>query len=322
MTLNTLGSLLMIHIKFFFIGLLILCMPLTLVAATKNGFDLTNSLIPEDQILQGGPPRDGIPSIDTPKFMTAGKVNFLTPKDRIIGIHVNGESRAYPINILNWHEIVNDTIQGKAISITYCPLCGTGIVYEGNVKGQPLTLGVSGLLYNSDVLLYDRETETLWSQILSKGVNGPLSGPKLTMVNSSQTSWGKWLEQYPNTKVLSTDTGFDRDYTRSPYGDYDQNTATYFPVNAQSRRYHPKERVMGITINGKHKAYPFTELAKLGVTQLQDVFEGKRLSIEIDVPNRDGQIKGANGKPLELVNGFWFAWYAFHPDTEVFVAGE
>ena len=302
------------------LSLIVLCAPLSLSAATKNGFDLTNSLIPEDQILQGGPPRDGIPSIDKPTFVTAAGANFLKPKDRIIGVNINGESRAYPISILNWHEIVNDTIQGNPISVTYCPLCGTGIVYEGKVNGRSIKLGVSGLLYNSDVLLYDRETETLWSQILSKGVNGPLSGQKLTMVSSSQTSWGKWLKQHPNTKVLSTDTGFGRDYTRSPYGDYDQNTATYFPVNAKSRKYHPKERVMGITINGKHKAYPFVELAKLGTTQLKDQFEGQPLTVEIDVPNRDGKIMGADGKPLELVNGFWFAWYAFHPDTAVFEA--
>lgn len=304
------------------LALMILCVPLSLSAATKNGFDLTNSLIPADQILQGGPPRDGIPSIDKPKFVSAASANFMKPKDRVIGITIQGESRAYPINILNWHEIVNDTIKGQPVSVTYCPLCGTGIVYEGKVNGRSLKLGVSGLLYNSDVLLYDRETETLWSQILSKGINGPLSGQKLTMISSSQTSWEKWLKQQPNTKVLSTDTGFGRDYTRSPYGNYDQSTATYFPVTAESRQYHPKERVMGITINGKHKAYPFAELAKLGTTTLQDTFQGQQLRIEIDVPNRDGKIIGADGKPLDLVNGFWFAWYAFHPDTAIFKAGK
>lgn len=309
-------------IKSSVLSLIILCIPLSLSAATKNGFDLTNSLIPADQILQGGPPRDGIPSIDKPKFVAARSANFLKPGDRVIGVTYNGESRAYPINILNWHEIVNDSIRGKAVSVTYCPLCGTGLVYEGSVNGRALTLGVSGLLYNSDVLLYDRETQTLWSQILSKAINGPLSGQKLTMISSSQTSWAKWLKQHPNTKVLSTDTGFNRDYTRSPYGNYDNNTETYFPVNAQSRQYHPKERVMGITINGKHKAYPFAELAKLGTTRFQDQFQGKQLTLEIDVPNRDGKILDANGKPIDLVNGFWFAWYAFHPDTTVFKAGQ
>ncbi|MGB1310083.1 MAG: DUF3179 domain-containing protein [Leucothrix sp.] len=289
-------------------------------ADTKNGFDLTNSLIPSSEILQGGPPRDGIPSIEKPTFVAARAANFMRPTDRVIGITVNGESRAYPINILNWHEIVNDQIKGTPVSITYCPLCGTGLVYQSNVGGKVLKFGVSGLLYNSDVLLYDRQTETLWSQILSKGVNGPMKGQKLTMVPSSQTSWASWLKKNPSTKVLSTNTGFSRDYRRSPYGDYDDNTDTYFPVSARSRAYHPKERVLGITINGKHKAYPFVELGKLGATSVKDNFQGQNLTINFDVANRDGEVVGANGKPLELVNGFWFAWYAFHQDTAIFKA--
>lgn len=287
-------------------------------ADTKNNFDLSNSLIPSKDILIGGPPRDGIPSIDNPKFLKANAAKFIRPADRVIGITINGESRAYPINILNWHEIVNDQIQGVPVSVTYCPLCGTGLVYEAKVKGRVLKFGVSGLLYNSDVLLYDRQTESLWSQILSKGINGPMKGQKLTMIPSSQTSWASWLKKNPNTKVLSTDTGFSRDYSRSPYGNYDQNSDTYFPVSARSRAYHAKERVLGITINGKHKAYPFVELGKLGTNSLKDTFQGQNLTINFDVANRDGQVLDAKGKPLELVNGFWFAWYAFHQDTAVF----
>jgi len=289
-------------------------------ATTKNGFDLTHSLIPSSEILQGGPPRDGIPSIERPKFVAGRAANFMRPADRVIGITVNGESRAYPINILNWHEVVNDQIRGVPVSVTYCPLCGTGLVYQSKVRGKTLKFGVSGLLYNSDVLLYDRQTETLWSQILSKAVNGPMKGQKLTMVPSSQTSWSSWLKKQPNTKVLSTDTGFSRDYRRSPYGDYDQNTSTYFPVSARSGAYHPKERVLGITINGKHKAYPFVELGKLRTNSVKDNFQGQNLTINFDVANRDGQVLNANGTPLELVNGFWFAWYAFHNDTAIFKA--
>ena len=289
-------------------------------AYSKNGFDLTHSLIPSKDILQGGPPRDGIPSIEKPKFVSASEADFIRPTDRVIGITINGESRAYPINILNWHEIVNDQIQGVPVSVTYCPLCGTGLVYEANVGGKVLKFGVSGLLYNSDVLLYDRQTETLWSQILSKAINGPMKGQKLKMVPSSQTSWASWLQKQPNTKVLSTDTGFSRDYRRSPYGDYDQNTETYFPVSARSKAFHPKERVLGVTLNGKYKAYPFVELGKLGGTSLKDNFEGQNLTINFDVANRDGEVLGADGKPLELVNSFWFAWYAFHQDTAIYKA--
>lgn len=290
----------------------------SLQAYSKNGFDLSQSLIPSKEILQGGPPRDGIPSIEQPKFVSAANANFMRPTDRVIGITINGESRAYPINILNWHEIVNDQIKGVPVSVTYCPLCGTGLVYQATVGGKVLKFGVSGLLYNSDVLLFDRQTETLWSQILSKAISGPMKGQKLTMIPSSQTSWASWLKKQPNTKVLSTDTGFSRDYRRSPYGDYDQNTETYFPVSARSKAYHPKERVLGITINGKHKAYPFVELGKLGTSTLKDNFQGQNLTINFDIANRDGEVLDTNGKPLELVNSFWFAWYAFHQDTAVY----
>ena len=297
-----------------------LLLSLSSVLSAKNGFELQGSLIPIDEIHHGGPPRDGIPSLDKPKFISAKQASYLNAKDRVLGVVHKGEARAYPIKILNWHEIVNDTIQGDRVIVTFCPLCGTGIVYDGHIKGKDHQFGVSGLLYNSDVLLYDRETESLWSQILSQAVTGAHKGRKLKSLSVSHTSWKDWRKEHPNTKVLSTETGFGRDYSRSPYSGYDNNQQIYFPVSAKSRAYHPKERVLGITVGDKHKAYPFEELAKLGGTELKDTFAGQQLTIRFDVENRDGQIVDAEGKPVELVNGFWFAWFAFHEDTEVFKA--
>ena len=296
---------------------------ITLIASTqaapeKNGFDLTGSLIPIDKILHGGPPKDGIPSIDQPKFIKANKASFLSTADRIIGINMNGTQRAYPIKILNWHEIVNDKIGNRAIAVTYCPLCGTGVVYDASIKGQASQFGVSGLLYNSDVLLYDRQTHSLWSQILSKAISGKQKNTKLKIISSSHTSWEKWKKQYPNTLVLSTKTGYQRNYSRSPYGDYNQNEVTYFPVSAKSKRYHPKERVLGISINGIHKAYPFTELARNKTSSITDQFAGRSLHISFDIANRDGKITDQQGNIIPSINSFWFAWYAFHSDTKVY----
>lgn len=285
---------------------------------TKNGFDLANSIIPVKQILSGGPPRDGIPSIDKPKFIEANKADYLKPEDRIIGITVDGEARAYPIRILNWHEIVNDKVNGKSVAVTFCPLCGSGIVYAADFNNKSHKFGVSGLLYNSDVLLYDRETETLWSQILSKGVSGKLVNQELEIIPSSHTSWSAWKKKHPKTKVLSTDTGFSRDYNRTPYGGYTKNTSIYFPIEFKSKKYHPKERVLGITINGKSKVYPFSELSKLDKPTLNDKFEGKNLHLKFDGENRDGVIKDDTGKILASVNTFWFAWYAFHPKAVIY----
>jgi hypothetical protein len=149
-------------------------------------------------------------------------------------------------------------------------------------------------------------------------VSGKLVNQTLKVISSSHTSWQTWLKQHPKTQVLSTDTGIKRDYTRSPYGDYTKNSSTYFPVAFKSKRYHPKERVLGITINGKHKAYPFSELAKLGNNELKDNFSGQQLSITFDVENREGVIKNKAGVVLPVVNSFWFAWYAFHPKAEIF----
>ena len=284
----------------------------------KNGFDLSATTIPADKIFIGGPPRDGIPSIDKPEFLTADKAGYLKDDDRILGVYHSGEARAYPIRILNWHEIVNDKFKDKAVAITYCPLCGSGIVYNAEIKGKSYEFGVSGLLYNSDVLLYDRETETLWSQILSKAIGGKLVNTHLEILPSSHTSWKTWKKKHPNSLVLSTKTGYSRDYDRSPYGSYDKNTVTYFPVEFKSKRYHPKERVLGITLNGKQKVYPFAELAKNSVNTFTDSFENETLSIEFDSENRDGTIKNAKGEIVPSINTFWFAWYGFHPQSEIY----
>lgn len=283
-----------------------------------NGFDLTGALVPADKIFNGGPPRDGIPSIDEPTFINASKAQFLKPDDSILGLHYKGVARAYPIKILNYHEIVNDQIHQQAIVISYCPLCGSGMAFKTNFNHDDNTFGVSGLLYNSDMLLYDRETQSLWSQILSKAISGKMKGTKLDSLVLHNTSWQNWLQQHPDTKVLSTDTGYSRDYDRHPYGQYDLNSAIYFPVQHSSARYHPKERVFGITINNKHKAYPVSELAKQNKPIITDTFAGVRLNIEFDTKNQSAVISNSQHQALPSTSLFWFAWYAFHPDTEIY----
>jgi hypothetical protein len=287
--------------------------------AETNGFDLDNALVPVEEIHPGGPVRDGIPSIDDPKFLAARDADFLRGDDDVLGIVVGGVARAYPIRIMNWHEIVNDDIAGERVAVTYCPLCGTGVAFVAESGGRPLDFGVSGLLYNSDMLLYDRETESLWSQIRKQAIAGPLVGRRLDVLPLTHTTWSAWLREHPDTQVLSTDTGFRRDYARQPYGGYETERGLYFPVASKSRRYHPKERVLGVEIAGQYKAYPFAELSRTD-GEVQDRIAGQPVIIRFDRLNQSARAFDARGNQLAAMTGFWFAWYAFHPGTEVFRA--
>ncbi|SDS46022.1 DUF3179 domain-containing protein [Christiangramia echinicola] len=290
-------------------------------AQTKNGFDLKNSCISLEDIKSGGPPRDGIPSIDKPKFTNALE-SEISSDARILGVYINGIAKAYPISILNYHEIVNDYFGEKPVVITYCPLCGSGIAFIAEVNGKKLTFGVSGLLFNSDVLLYDRQTESLWSQLKYEAISGKLLGEKLTVLNTANTTWENWKEKHPNTLILSENTGFIRDYSQNPYPDYNTSSAIYFPVKNNDDRFHPKEMVIGIEINGKTKAYPYSELKKLNGTLLEDTFAGQKLKIKYDSKAQSAEILDASGNLLPAITNFWFAWYAFNPDTEVYQYGK
>jgi len=285
-------------------------------AESMNGFDLDDALIPVDEIKSGGPPRDGIPSLDYPEFVTADDATYLNGRDRILGVSVNGFARAYPIRVLNYHEIVNDVIGGTATVIIYCPLCGSGTAFEASINGRVHEFGVSGLLYNSDVLMYDRETDSLWSQLMTEAVTGPMKGTRLKQLALSNSSWDEWVERYPDTRVLSNNTGYSRDYKVDPYPNYGIDGKLYFPVAHSSRKYPRKEIVMGLEIDGQFKAYPFKELKK-GEARFDDEFAGEEFSVEFDAKHRTARVTMADGSEIPTTMAFWFAWYAFHPGTEI-----
>jgi len=288
--------------------------------SNDNGFDLSDPLVPREEIFHGGPPRDGIASIDHPKFINVSKAQFLKNDDRILGLVLDGVERAYPVKILNYHEIVNDKINGQAVVISYCPLCGSGMAFKSKQSNGDTRFGVSGLLYNSDMLLYDRATESLWSQISGTAISGKLKGSKLENIILTNTTWSHWLQQHPNSKVLSTATGYFRNYNHHPYGDYDVNRVIYFPVRNTNARFHPKQRVVGLTIGNQAKAWPLSELDKQGKVHFTDQFAGKILKIDYDSKNQSVVISNDKDQVLATTNLFWFAWYAFHTDTEVYTA--
>lgn len=284
-----------------------------------NGFDVSHASIPKDEILRGGPPRDGIPAIDNPKFLSVSNVDFLGNGAQVVGFIENGEARAYPLRILVWHEIVNDTVGGRPIAVTYCPLCGTCMVFDRRDGEEVMTFGVSGLLYNSDMLMYDRESESLWSQLHMESVAGPKVGQKLHWLASEQMSWGAWKERYPDSKVLSTETGHPRSYGRAPYAGYDRTESTYFPVPKTREELRNKAWVVGVVLDGLSKAYPIKELRALGSTPLEDRVGDTQLTVTYD-EDRDWVVvtDRATGKVIPNVRSYWFAWQAFYPRTELF----
>ena len=283
------------------------------------GFDFSKHSIPVEEISDGGPGKDGIPALLSPKFMSSREADeeFLKSGDRVLGLAVNGDARAYPIKILNWHEIVNDTVGGRPVVVTFCPLCGTGMVFDSEIGGRKMTFGVSGLLYQSDVLLYDHQTESLWSQIKTEAVTGPMTGTRLNLVASTHTTWENWKKRYPRTRVLSDDTGYRRNYQRDPYAGYEKSPRLMFGVDKVSDAFHPKERVIGLEIGGAFKAYPFSELAT-AKQPVKDKVNGVPVSVFYDRKSKSAVIRDKDGKEIPTVAGFWFAWYTFHPDTQVF----
>lgn len=290
--------------------------------AEYNGFDLQAALVPLEAIERGGPPRDGIPAIDQPRFVAAVR-SGLKAGDRVLGLIRNGVTRAYPVRILNWHEVVNDRLAGDPIAITYCPLCGTGMAFDARLGGasgaRELSFGVSGLLFNSDVLLYDRATASLWSQLRQQAISGPLKGSVLTAVPLEHTTWEDWRHRFPATEVLSFETGVARDYGRDPYAGYEAVNRLMFQVQHRDERIGPKEWVLGLSIGKARKAYPFRTLAtrvdKTGV--LEDRLGGQVVRIRYDARHRTARAEDAAGRPLASVLAFWFAWVAFHPETEL-----
>ena len=280
-----------------------------------NGFDISNASVPANEIRRGGPPRDGIPSIDDPKFADVADIDFLKPEDLVFGIEVDGERRAYPLRVLVWHEIVNDVIGEQAVAITYCPLCGTAMAFDRKFGEQTLNFGVSGLLYQSDVLMYDRETESLWSQLAMKSISGTKIGTKLNWLSGELMSWKAWSDRYPKSKLLTTETGHMRSYDHDAYRGYRQTPKLMFPVPQNRTELENKAWVAGVVVDGKAAAFSLDALAdapeQRAIIELSDT----PLVIRYHAESRRLTATDEKGTPVPVVQVYWFAWQAFYPDT-------
>ncbi|MFQ5640580.1 MAG: DUF3179 domain-containing protein [bacterium] len=206
--------------------------------------------IPASEVVSGGVGKDGIPSLFNPKTISANQASFLRDQDLVVGIVVDGQARAYPHTILDWHEVVNEDFgNDHLLTVSYCPLTGTAIVFKGNNAGRKLTFGVSGLLFNNNLIMFDRQTNSHWPQMRLQSDEGTLRNAKQIVLNSIETSWGSWKKLFPNTVILSTDTGFNRPYGRpgSAYPGYNVlNSRPLFPISFTDSRLPNKQRVHGV----------------------------------------------------------------------------
>lgn len=276
--------------------------------------------VPLDEILGGGPPKDGIPSIDNPKFVSlADASKFLNDSEPGIALSINDTARFYPFQILVWHEIVNDTVDGQRVLVTYCPLCLSGIVFDPVVNGERVEFGTSGKLWNSNLVMYDRKTDSLWSQILGEAIVGEMTSTQLKVLPSDMTRFGEFKKQHPKGSVLSRDTGATRFYGQDPYGDYYTSPGTYFPVGKKDDRLGEKDFVLGIVVNGKAKAYWPEAVKKAG--EITDQFEGKEITAryekEIDAVRLFEKKADGTVERINPFGAFWFSWVAAHPDTKL-----
>jgi len=275
-----------------------------------------------EEILSGGPPKDGIPSIDNPKFDSIKEANdWLDDNEPGIAFSKNNIHRFYPYQIIVWHEIVNDVIGGDRILVTYCPLCLTGFVFDPIVQGERVEFGTSGKLWRSNLVMYDRKTDSLWSQILGEAIVGELTGSRLKALPSDQVLYGKWKEKLPNGEVLSRDTGATRFYGSNPYGGYFVVTGLSISLtNPKDTRLPNDAFVFGVVINNKAKAYHVDAIKAKG--EVKDVFEGVNIVLRhdknLDVVRMFKILSNDSEERINPFSSFWFSWAAVHPETDLY----
>jgi hypothetical protein len=276
------------------------------------GFGQADIDAPIDKVFQGCSERDCIPSIDAPAFVPADAVDFLEPDDLVLSLELEGEKRAYAARILDVHEIVNDRFGQTPVLVSYCPLCGSGLAFRRELDGETVEFGVSGLLHNNDLIMYDRKSESLWQQITGQAIAGPKRGAVLEAIPLTMVVWEDWRSENPQGKVLAL-PGHRADYVQEHYAQYAQSDRLLFPVTAQSARLGPKRIIYGIETGGSAVAVDAEWLRGEG-SWSHALSEGE-LRVEM---HSDGGVKGSlGGEPVPVHRMYWFAWYSFHPNTSL-----
>jgi len=303
------------------------------------------------EVIWGGVRKDGIPALTNPDLIAADQADYITKKELVFGISINGDTRAYPYRFMDWHEMLNDTIGDVPVSLAYCTLCGSGILYKTkiNPNEEPIIFGSSGFLYRSNKLMYDQKTNSLWNHFSGKPVVGKLVGSniKLEVLPLVTTTWGEWLAKHPDTKVMSPKTGFSRDYTPGvAYGAYFFSDELMFPASVKDNSLKQKEKVFGLRISGVNKAWPLKlfkqptaindqvgiiSIVLIGDAKSETVrayrsegikFQlsenGQLIADKQEWKQTEDELIGPKNQKLSRLPGhvaYWFAWSGYFPDT-------
>ncbi len=292
--------------------------------------DFSKSVVDWTEVFSGGPPRDGIPSIDEPQFVSAARQQELTSTEPVVGLTLNGEARAYPLRILTWHEIVNDVIGGMPIAVTYCPLCNAAIVFDRRIDGRQLDFGTSGKLRNSDLIMYDRQTHSWWQQFTGEAIAGVMTGKELKMLPARLESFESFTRRHPQGKVLVPNNPSLRPYGRNPYSGYDTSAFPFLYRGEMPKDINPMARVVVIEDAGKPTAVALDFLRKKGQITIGKTIltweKGQNSALDSsiiakgrDVGNVVAQRKAADGSLSDVRYDvtFAFVFHAFHSEFEI-----
>ncbi len=291
-------------------------------AAAWPQTDFSKASVPFDEILSGGPPKDGIPAIDDPRFVAVAEAGDLAPAEPVIGLVIAGDARAYPLRILTWHEIVNDTVGGTPVAVTYCPLCNAAIVFDRRVDGEATTFGTTGLLRHSDLVMYDRATESWWQQFLGEAIVGARTGARLESLPSRLESWENFAARFPDGKVLVPGDPGLRPYGANPYVGYDSAARPFLYDGSLPEGIAPLARVVAIG----DEAWSLELLQREGRIESRDLvltwtpgqasaLDSRTVAGGREVGNVVVQRRGAQGLedvPYDVT--FAFVFHAFRPE--------
>lgn len=301
-------------------------------------FDLSVCLVPREKLLPSGASKDRIRALVNPKVMTLAEIDarsserggkYLVSHDRVIGVTLGGEARAYPLRILNWHEVVNDVLGGVPVAVTYHPVCDSVVVFDRRAGAETLEFGVSGLFYNSTQVLFDRRPqgrgESLWSQMEARAIAGPFAarGARLNVIPAAVVHWADWRTMYPDTTALRPDPLYVRQYRRDPYVSYYGSDALRYPVDPLPPRtgLPYKTPVLVVGSGGQRIVFPMPTLLSRanseGIWETQ--WQGIPLRFVCRADPAAAFVTATDGTALDLAYAFWFAWHATHPDDPLYM---